>query len=186
MNDQLYRKHNSKYINMFKISPSSPRSSATNATDCNQCLHQATITGEIHCPAQLPMTIETNYPVVVCFMDYDNWVGRTRTFDRDDPSFWGGFTSIPAFIGRCSPLTKLKMTASSIQRDWYFTSLTPFCSIWRDLYGSHLCIYKGNKSATQNMTKWLSTIGVFFTPAFRVEDGAICEKFYFQEGMTCQ
>lgn len=76
-------------------------------------------------------------------MDYDNWVGRTRTFDRDDPSFWGGFPSIPAFIGRCSPLTKLKMTASSIQRDWYFTSLTPFCSIWRDLYGSHLCIYKG-------------------------------------------
>lgn len=60
MNDQLYRKHNSKYINMFKISPSSPRSNATNATDCNQCLHQATITGEIHCPAQLPMTIETN------------------------------------------------------------------------------------------------------------------------------
>lgn len=94
-------------------------------------------------------------------MDYDNWVGRTRTFDRDDPSFWGGFPSIPAFIGRCSPLTKLKMTASSIQRDWYFTSLTPFCSIWRDLYGGHLCIYKGNKSATQNMTKWLSTIGVF-------------------------
>lgn len=95
-------------------------------------------------------------------MDYDNWVGRTRTFDRDDPSFWGGFPSIPAFIGRCSPLTKLKMTASSIQRDWYFTSLTPFCSIWRDLYGGHLCIYKGNKSATQNMTKWLSTIGFFF------------------------
>lgn len=95
-------------------------------------------------------------------MDYDNWVGRTRTFDRDDPSFWGGFPSIPAFIGRCSPLTKLKTTASSIQRDWYFTSLTPFCSIWRDLYGGHLCIYKGNKSATQNMMKWLSTIGVFF------------------------
>lgn len=109
-------------------------------------------------------------------MDYDNWVGRTRTFDRDDPSFWGGFPSIPAFIGRCSPLTKLKMTASSIQRDWYFTSFTPFCSIWRDLYGGHLCIYKGNKSATQNMTKWLSTIGFCFTPAFRVEDGAICEK----------
>lgn len=41
-------------------------------------------------------------------MDYDNWVGRTRTFDRDDPSFWGGFPSIPAFIGRCSPLTKLR------------------------------------------------------------------------------
>lgn len=28
--------------------------------------------------------------------------------------------------------------------------------------------------------------GFFFTLAFRVEDGAICEKFYFQEGMTCQ
>lgn len=95
-------------------------------------------------------------------MTIDNWVGRTRTFDRDDPSFWGGFPSIPAFIGRCSPLTKLKMTASSIQRDWYFTSFTPFCSIWRDLYGGHLCIYKGNKSATQNMMKWLSTIGFFF------------------------
>lgn len=31
-------------------------------------------------------------------MDYDNWVGRTRTFDRDDPSFWGGFPSIPASL----------------------------------------------------------------------------------------
>lgn len=74
-------------------------------------------------------------------MDYDNWVGRTRTFDRDDPSFWGGFPSIPAFIGRCSPLTKLKMTASSIQRDWYFTSLTPFCSIWRTCM-EVTCVYK--------------------------------------------
>lgn len=88
-------------------------------------------------------------------MDYDNWVGRTRTFDRDDPSFWGGFPSIPAFIGRCSPLTKLKMTASSIQRDWYFTSLTPFCSIWRDLYGSHLCIYKGNKYDEMTVNYWV-------------------------------
>lgn len=72
MNDQLYRKHNSKYINMFKISPSSPRSSATNATDCNQCLHQATITGEIHCPAQLPMTIETNQLFVLWIMTIES------------------------------------------------------------------------------------------------------------------
>lgn len=151
MNDQLYRKHNSKYINMFKISPSSPRSSATNATDCNQCLHQATITGEIHCPAQLPMTIETNQLFVLWIMTIESG-GLGRLIGMIRPS-GGGFPSIPAFIGRCSPLTKLKMTASSIQRDWYFTSLTPFCSIWRDLYGSHLCIYKGNKSATQNMTK---------------------------------
>lgn len=154
-------------------------------------MQQTAINASIRPPSLEKFTVPRSYQwqlklITFCFMDYDNWVGRTRTFDRDDPSFWGGFPSIPAFIGRCSPLTKLKMTASSIQRDWYFTSLTPFCSIWRDLYGGHLCIYKGNKSATQNMTKWLSTIGFFFTPAFRVEDGAICEKFYFQEGMTCQ
>lgn len=110
-------------------------------------------------------------------MDYDNWAGKTRTFDRDDPSFWGGFPAIPSVTGGCSPLTKLKMTASSIQRDWYFTSLTLFCSIWRELYGGHWCIYKGNKSASQNMTKWLVNYGwFFFTSAFRHETEAICKK----------
>lgn len=117
-------------------------------------------------------------------MDYDNWAGKTRTFDRDDPSFWGGFPAIPAVTGGCSPLTKLKMTASSIQRDWYFTSLTLFCSIWRELYGGHWCIYKGNKSASQNMTKWLSTTGGFFLhqpSGMRLRQSV---KSYFQEEMT--
>lgn len=117
-------------------------------------------------------------------MDYDNWAGKTRTFDRDDPSFWGGFPAIPAVTGGCSPLTKLKMTASSIQRDWYFTSLTLFCSIWRELYGGHWCIYKGNKSASQNMTKWLSATGGFFLHqplGMRLRQSV---KSYFQEEMT--
>lgn len=94
MNDQLYRKHNSKYINMFKISPSSPRSSATNATDCNQCLHQATITGEIHCPAQLPMTIETNQLFVLWIMTIELG-GLGRLIGMIRPS---GGDSLPSLL----------------------------------------------------------------------------------------
>lgn len=61
MNDQLYRKQNSKTINKFKISSGSPIAVVGMQQTANQCQPLATLPArEFPCPKHRPMTIGTN------------------------------------------------------------------------------------------------------------------------------